>query len=58
MNDQATSILIGKFYKNLHQGNLSKAEALRQAQLSIIKNPAYRKHPYFWAAYILAGNWL
>ncbi len=48
-----------KFYHNLSQPGLkmSKAEALRQAQIDLLKNPAY-KHPYFWAPFVLIGNWL
>jgi CHAT domain-containing protein len=35
----------------------SKAEALRAAQLSLLRdNPSF-SHPYFWAPFILIGNW-
>ncbi|HDN27010.1 MAG TPA: CHAT domain-containing protein [Thioploca sp.] len=51
------------FYKHVSNGKLSKAQALRQAQLEIMKNTALNRvahyeHPYFWAAFILIGNWL
>jgi CHAT domain-containing protein len=36
---------------------ISKAEALRQAQLALLGNPLYQ-HPYFWSAFVLVGNWL
>ena len=56
VNDEATALLMGQFYQELsHQG--TKAEALRQAQLALLKNPWYR-HPFYWAPYILVGNWL
>ncbi|NJR74699.1 MAG: CHAT domain-containing protein [Scytonema sp. CRU_2_7] len=29
---------------------------MRQAQVNLLKNPRNR-HPYFWAPYILIGNW-
>ena len=56
VNDEATALLMGQFYQELtNQG--TKAEALRQAQLALLKNPWYR-HPFYWAPYILVGNWL
>ncbi|AFY57564.1 hypothetical protein Riv7116_5168 [Rivularia sp. PCC 7116] len=60
INDEASAKLIGKFYEQLTSANnpgISKAEALRQAQLNILKNPEYRA-PYYWAAYVLLGNWM
>jgi CHAT domain-containing protein/glutaredoxin 2 len=44
-------------YEKLRQPNVSKAEALQQAQLELMRNPQYR-HPRYWSPYILAGNWL
>ncbi|MFB2838670.1 CHAT domain-containing protein, partial [Floridanema evergladense] len=35
----------------------TKAEALRQAQLTLLSNSEY-KHPFFWAPFVLIGNWL
>jgi CHAT domain-containing protein len=44
---------------------MSKAAALRQTQLAMIKgsikdgsDKADFRHPYFWASYVLMGNWL
>lgn len=53
---QSTAELMGKFYQGLKQG-LAKAEALRQAQLSLLSNPKYH-HPYYWSPFILVGSWL
>jgi CHAT domain-containing protein len=58
VNDEATSMLMGRFYKELARQDVTKAEALRQAQLSILQDPRFRRHPYFWAPFILVGNWL
>ncbi|WP_414544792.1 CHAT domain-containing protein [Nostoc sp. CCY0012] len=52
----STAQLMSEFYKGLENG-MTKAEALRQAQLKLMSNPAY-SHPYFWAGFILVGNWL
>ncbi|EAZ92295.1 CHAT domain-containing protein [Crocosphaera chwakensis] len=57
VNDQATAVIMQQFYKQLSTNKLSKAEALRQAQLSMLKNRWY-KHPFYWSAYTLVGNWL
>jgi CHAT domain-containing protein/tetratricopeptide (TPR) repeat protein len=40
VNDAATSLLMEEFYTNLWQKKLSKLEALRKAQLTVLKNPA------------------
>jgi CHAT domain-containing protein len=58
VNDEATSMLMGRFYEELARQDVTKAEALRQAQLSILQDPRFRRHPYFWAPFILVGNWL
>lgn len=59
VSDQATSLLIQQFYKELATRQVTKAEALRRAQLALLAsdNPTFR-YPYAWAAFILVGNWL
>jgi len=57
ISDQATAELMGKFYQHLQTGKSSKAESLRQAQISLLQSPQFR-HPSFWAPYLLIGNWL
>lgn len=52
----STASLMGNFYKNLADG-LTKAEALRQAKLTLLLNPRY-SNPYYWAGFILVGSWL
>ncbi len=52
----STALLMQEFYKGLNNG-LPKAEALRQAQLSLLSNPQYRKS-YYWAPFLLVGSWL
>jgi CHAT domain-containing protein len=37
---------------------MTKAEALRNAQLRVLREPKFREHPYYWAPYVLLGNWL
>lgn len=58
VNDKSTSILIGEFYRELAKTKVTKAEALRKAQITLLnKYPNYIR-PAFWAPYILVGNWL
>lgn len=59
VNDEASANLMAKFYEQLAEANktgISKAEALRQAQIKTLKNPEYQA-PYYWASYVLLGNW-
>jgi CHAT domain-containing protein len=57
VSDESTASLMREFYHQLTVNKVSKAEALRQAQLKVMENPLY-KHPYFWASFVLVGNWL
>ena len=56
VRDNSTSEMKTQLYRNHTQTNETKAQALRQAQLSLLKNPKY-KHPYYWSPFILVGNW-
>ena len=57
VNDESSAVLIQRFYAALAKKDSSKGDALREAQLSLLNDPRYR-HPFYWAAYILVGNWL
>jgi CHAT domain-containing protein len=56
INDIASGKLIAGFYRGLQSG-LSKAQALRRAQLALAADPRYA-HPAYWAPFLLIGNWL
>ena len=56
VSDISTSILMKKFYENLIRKGLTKAEALHLAQISMIKDEKYA-HPFFWAPFVLTGDW-
>ncbi|MEG3938601.1 CHAT domain-containing protein [Microcoleus sp. S36b_A3] len=56
VNDESTAIFMTEFYRQLAASKTSKAEALRNAQLTLLQNQEY-KNPYYWAAFILVGNW-
>lgn len=59
-NDEATANLMGKFYNNLASNKqISKAKALRNAQLELLaESDSQYRHPYYWAPFVLIGNWL
>ena len=57
INDQATAQLMDKLYQKISQKDIGKAEAIRQAQLSLLHDPMYQHH-FYWAAYTTIGNWL
>jgi CHAT domain-containing protein len=57
VNDQASGLLMAEFYRKLSGRTLSKAKALREAQLSLLRDDRYR-HPGYWAPFLLIGNWL
>ncbi|MGG6293780.1 CHAT domain-containing protein [Leptolyngbya sp. AN02str] len=57
VDDESTALLMSALYRQLSQNPISKAEALRRAQLELLRNPQFRA-PRFWAAYVLLGNWL
>jgi CHAT domain-containing protein/uncharacterized protein HemY len=59
ITDNSTPQLMGEFYRIYKKGNVSKAEALRQAQIYLLKdksNQSYR-HPAYWASFIVLGEW-
>jgi CHAT domain-containing protein len=56
VSDQSTSILMKRFYENLLVKNVSKAQALHLARISMIREEQYA-HPFFWAPFVLSGDW-
>ncbi|WP_287296073.1 CHAT domain-containing protein [Moorena sp. SIO2C4] len=63
VNDASTAEFMNQFYQQLNNPQLTKAEALRNAQIEFLKmeeedpNKDYTL-PYHWAPFILVGNWL
>jgi CHAT domain-containing protein len=71
VEDMATKTLMVEFYRNLWKRKLGKLDALRQAQLAMLKNDepsagTLRRRtnqtraplpPFFWAAFAFSGNW-
>jgi CHAT domain-containing protein len=80
VSDRGTQLLMTRFYENLWQKKMPKLEALREAQLWMLRelpkqpelmrsirglelvenqNPDRegRLPPYYWAAFVLSGDW-
>jgi CHAT domain-containing protein len=67
--DEETHQLMREFYRRVWSKDaVSKAEALRQAQLWMLENwkprgtlerqaPQGPPPPYYWAAFVLSGDW-
>jgi CHAT domain-containing protein/tetratricopeptide (TPR) repeat protein len=56
VNDAATAELMKRFYRGMLKEKLRPAAALRQAQLELMKKPAWSA-PYYWGAFVLQGEW-
>lgn len=57
VNDQATSDIVTRFYQGIQEEELHKAQALQQAQIALLKQRRFR-HPAYWGAFLIIGNWL
>jgi len=57
VNDQAAGQLVVEFYRRLRDPSVSRAEALRQAQLALVRDGRH-EHPSYWAPFLLIGSWL
>jgi CHAT domain-containing protein/predicted negative regulator of RcsB-dependent stress response len=60
VDDAATPAMILEFYRQLQNPNISKAQALQMAQKMMLNDEKYAlfRHPYYWSAFLLIGNWL
>jgi len=64
-DDNAASLMLREFYRGLRHSESSetsevrnsKAESLQHAQKALIAHRDYH-HPFYWAAFLLTGDWL
>jgi CHAT domain-containing protein len=56
VSDLATAELMTRFYAGMLRQRLPAAAALRRAQIEMAKDPRWAS-PYFWAGFILQGDW-
>jgi CHAT domain-containing protein/outer membrane protein assembly factor BamB len=59
VDDLSTRDLMSAFYSRLTRDGEGRSDALRDAQLSILrsKSEARWRDPYYWAAFTTAGKW-
>jgi CHAT domain-containing protein len=57
VSDRSTAFLMIEFYRELGKPEITKAEALRRAQVALLHQDDYTS-PYYWAPFVLLGNWL
>ncbi|MFH0731124.1 MAG: CHAT domain-containing protein [Pseudomonadota bacterium] len=57
VSDAAAQTLFPAFYRQLQDPSKTKAEALRQAQLQLLRKSEFH-HPFYWSPFILVGNWM
>jgi CHAT domain-containing protein len=56
VSDQSTAMLMADLYRRRQSDKLTKVEALRQSQISLATSSKY-SHPFYWAPFVLMGNW-
>ena len=57
VNDQAAADLIAEFYRQLQNPSVSRAAALRRAQMKMLSDPR-SDHASLWSPFLLINNWL
>ena len=56
VDDRATAELMKEFYAGMLRDGRTAAEALREAQRRLAAKARWQ-HPYFWAGFVLQGEW-
>ena len=56
VSDTATSILMTKYYQQMLDKGVNPVAALRAAQLEMMKTEQWNA-PYYWAAFLVQGEW-
>ncbi|HEX9942078.1 MAG TPA: CHAT domain-containing protein, partial [Thermoanaerobaculia bacterium] len=56
VEDRATAELMRRFYREMLQNGLPPAAALRAAQTGVRQEPGWEA-PYYWAGFVLQGDW-
>ena len=56
VNDKATATLMQRFYTEMLRNNKTPAAALRAAQIEMLRTRQWQS-PYYWAAFVMEGEW-
>jgi CHAT domain-containing protein len=56
VDDEATAELMKRFYRHMLEDDMPAAAALRAAQVELRQHKRWHS-PYFWAGFVLQGEW-
>lgn len=56
VNDKATAALMQRLYVEMLKSNKTPAAALRAAQIELMRTRQWQS-PYYWAAFVMQGEW-
>ena len=56
VNDKATASLMQRLYTGMLRNNKTPAAALRAAQIEMLRTAQWQS-PYYWAAFVMQGEW-
>jgi CHAT domain-containing protein/tetratricopeptide (TPR) repeat protein len=56
VNDKATAALMQRLYAGLLRNNKTPAAALRAAQIEMLRSRQWQS-PYYWAPFVMQGEW-
>ncbi|HEU4477800.1 MAG TPA: CHAT domain-containing protein, partial [Pyrinomonadaceae bacterium] len=56
VNDKATAALMQRLYAGMLRSNKTPAAALRAAQIEMLRMRPWQS-PYYWAAFVMQGEW-
>ena len=56
VNDKATAALMQRLYTGILRTNKTPAAALRAAQIEMLRSRQWQS-PYYWAAFVMQGEW-
>jgi CHAT domain-containing protein len=56
VDDLATAELMKRFYAEIFQRRRSPSAALRAAQLDLARSARWSQ-PYYWAGWVIQGEW-
>ncbi|HBL29997.1 MAG TPA: hypothetical protein DD490_24420 [Acidobacteria bacterium] len=59
VNDRSTAELMKLFYRGILERGLRPAAALREAQVTLLTDPAFLRYrdPFVWAPFVVQGEW-
>jgi CHAT domain-containing protein len=56
VDDEATGELMTRFYRGVFEKGLTPPAALQAAQIELLTTRRWQ-HPFYWAGFVLQGEW-